>query len=99
MFRKDTWILKSGNVKAYAFYELVNRENPNCRQILEQHLNDITTFQYFSGCLKSESNVNLFYLKCLQEKLSSQDINRYKTKISTYYKKEDWEFIEATNSF
>lgn len=72
----------NANVKAYAFKALADRDYPNCRLLLQQHLNDTTSFQYLSGCIGSTLSVNAFYLSCLSGKLSKAEIASYETQIS-----------------
>jgi hypothetical protein len=72
----------NGKVKAYAFWALADRNYPNCKAILEQHLKDTTSFQFSSGCLGNTKFINLFYLSCLSSKLSDNEIALYKKEIS-----------------
>jgi hypothetical protein len=45
--------VENGNVKAYAFWALTDRNYANCKALFEQHLKDTTSFEYLLGCMRS----------------------------------------------
>lgn len=84
----------SGNVKAYSFMVLCDRNSLFCKEILEQRLSDKTQFQHYSGCLQMPEYINIFYLRYLSVKLSSGEVARYKNEISKQFTAESWKNIE-----
>jgi hypothetical protein len=88
----------NGNVKAYAFQALVDRNYSDCSSVFQQHLNDTTSFQYLSGCIGSTKFINLFYLSCLSNKLSDAAIAVYKTEISKCFDSKTWNQIEKIDT-
>src|SRR5262245_34780951 len=52
----------NGCIRVYAFQALVQRENSNCRNILEKHVGDKTFFEYKSCDASCFVPVNYFYL-------------------------------------
>ena len=77
-------------VRAYAFWALAKRKYSNILQILEKHLGDTSTIEFYSGCMMTPKRVNYFYLDVLTPthidedsfKLTTQEINKYYRKIT-----------------
>lgn len=84
----------NGNVKAYAFLALAERNYPNCNELLQQHIKDTTSFQYRSGCIGGTRFINVFYLNSLQNKLTSSEVACYKTQISKCFNARTWHQVE-----
>ena len=75
----------NGNVKAYSFMALCDRNSNFCKQVLEQRLADKTQFHHLSGCIQMPEYVNVFYLNYISGKLSSKEIDIYKKEISKHF--------------
>jgi len=90
---------ENGNVKAYAYWALTDRNYSNSKVILEKHLNDTTSFSYSSGCLEQTKFINLFYLSCFSNKLNAYQIGEYKRKISKNFTEKGWDFVERMEQF
>ena len=76
----------SGNVRAYSFKALCERNSIVCKSILERHLTDTTQIVTRAGCIGATEQINVFFLKCLSKELTEYQFEKYKAEISTYTK-------------
>jgi hypothetical protein len=81
---------KSEKVRVYAFWALAKRKYSNIIQILENHLGDTATIEFYSGCMLTPKRVNYFFLDVLTPthideeslKLTTKEVNNYYRKIT-----------------
>jgi len=85
---------KNGNVKAYAFEALCDRNSSLCKKVFEQHLNDKTKIREFSGCIQLEKSINIFYFQLLSSKMNQKEIGFYKKELAKNFTPEEWKFIK-----
>ena len=75
----------SATVRAYAYWALAKRKNPEVKNILTRHINDTTEFWFVSGCSPDLEKVNKFYLDLVNPeyytpdciKLTSQEMKKF----------------------
>jgi hypothetical protein len=80
---------KNEKVRAYAFWALAKRNYKDIKTILEKHLSDTTSFDFFQGCIQSPQRINYFFLDILTPnhidafcfKLTTKEVNDYYKKI------------------
>ena len=56
-------------VRVYAFWVLIKRKNRKIKTLLAKHLDDSSSFSYFSGCIMSVRKVNEFCIYLAKKKL------------------------------
>jgi len=77
-------------VRAYAFWALAKRNFIDIRIVLDKHLGDTTSFDFYSGCMVTSERINYFFLEVLTPdhidqlciKLSDKEINNYYKRIT-----------------
>jgi len=82
---------KSAKVRAYAFEALVAKGSKDVKQILENHISDISIINIRDGCMSSTEHVNLYFLQLLtpsiydkspNNKLTEDEVKKMKTKMA-----------------
>jgi len=81
---------KNEKVRAYAFWALAKRNFSDIKIILEKHLCDTTSFDFYAGCLQTPQRVNYFFLDILTPnhvdelcfKLTENEIKSYYKRIA-----------------
>ena len=72
-------------IKAYAFMALVERENSNCRTILEKHIYDTTAYWHKMERVMWGERINHYYLAVSRDILPNDLYEQYKARIEKYY--------------
>ncbi len=60
-------------IKAYAFWALTDKEFSGIKQIIIDHLNDIQTFQFRSGCIGERRRINKWFLDLGKNFLTAEE--------------------------
>ncbi|MES2516285.1 MAG: hypothetical protein V4580_19175 [Bacteroidota bacterium] len=63
----------TASVRAYAYWALAKRKNPEIKNILRRHMKDTTKFWYTSGCSPDPERVNQFYLDLVNPEYNTPD--------------------------
>jgi hypothetical protein len=64
-------------IKAYAFWALTDKEFSGIKQIIVDHLNDIQTFQFRSGCIGERRRINKWFLDLGKNFLTAEEFANY----------------------
>ena len=76
-------------VRAYAFWALAKQQYKDIKSVLDRHMDDTASFEFFSGCIQGTQRVNYFMLDVLTPdnvdafcyKLTRQDVFNYYDKM------------------
>mgnify|MGYP007071049556 CR=1 FL=1 len=69
-------------IRAYAFWALADKEYGGIKQIIIDHLSDIQTFQFHSGCMSKNIRINKWFIDTGKKFLTADEILNYQKEIS-----------------